>query len=213
MDTAQQVVAASLGWGDIAKIVLASGVVAALIGIAKDSFFRYRDRLKDAEFSAIEVIAKLDLYALNSRRNIREYYELSSPLNPHNDYQNWPGCNYPDLDISNDVLKKLSAEHASDVAWLSTEKALAGEYLHAVYDESYDPTKVHDHKAEVVGFFGYEAFLLAEKLRTKYRLKSFGQRWGVSDGFPDLQSYWNETKKEIAKRSSSQNSKCLSTGE
>ncbi|KFE44226.1 hypothetical protein [Pseudomonas congelans] len=204
MEVAQQVVTASLGWGDILKIVFASGLVAALIGLAKDFFFRHRDRLLDAKFSAIEAIAKLDLYALNSRSNIRNYHEQSASLSPENDYQQWPCCSYPDLEISTEVLKKLEAEHASDIAWLSTEKALAGEHLHAIYDASFDPTEVYDHQAEVVGFFGYEAYLLAEKLRSKYELKSFGERWGVNDGFPDLKNAWEETKKEIAKRDMSQ---------
>ncbi|WP_256831706.1 hypothetical protein [Pseudomonas sp. Pse1] len=196
-----QVTATVLGWGDILKIVLASGVVASVIGWLKDWLFKSRDRARDAKFVAIGVIAKLDLYALQSRFNRRDYYEYSAGLDPHTHYQNWPNCPYPELDITNDELKHLDAEYASDLAWLTTEKALANEHLYAIHDASFDPTEVHAHQAEVVGYFGYESYLLACKLRGKHGLPSFGQRWGVSDEFPDLLLAWEETKKEVIKRS------------
>ncbi len=198
---AAQLTANVLGWGDILKIVLASGVVASAIGWLKDWLLKSRDRARDAKFVAIGVIAKLDLYALKSRINRRNYYDFSASLVPERDYQKWPNCSYPELDITADELKYLDVEHASHLAWLTTEKALASEHLYAIHDAAFDPTEVDGHKAEVVGYFGYEAYLLACKLRSKHGLQSFGQRWGVSDDFPDLLQAWEETKKEVAKRS------------
>ncbi|PLP87628.1 hypothetical protein CYD26_21115 [Pseudomonas sp. FFUP_PS_473] len=188
-----------LGWGEILKIVLASGVVAALIGILKDVFLKRRERKQDALFAAIGLVAKLDLYALQSRARLWDYDERTAELNPHQHDQNWPTCTYPDLEISDDALKHLSLEHASDLAWISTEKAIAGQYLSIVDEVSFDPTEVHARKAEVVGYFGYEAFLLARKLRTAYGLPSFGQRWGVHEDFPDLLRAWKKTKNEVAR--------------
>ncbi|KTC11324.1 hypothetical protein AO391_26500 [Pseudomonas marginalis ICMP 9505] len=195
-----QAATAVLGWGDIVKIVLASGVVAALIGVAKDWFFKSRERKQEAIFSAIGLVAKLDLYVIQSRRNVWDYSEAAAPLEPERDYQDWPTCAYPDLDISELALKHLNREHASDFAWIATDKALASQHLNAIYDASWDPTEVHAHKAEVVGYFGYEAYLLASKLRKEYGLPPFGQRWGVDDDFSDLAHAWQETKKEVAKR-------------
>lgn len=196
-----QVVASALGWADILKIVLASSGVAAVIGWFKDLHLKKKDRALEAKFAAIGVIARLDLYAIQSRQNVREYSEVTAGMDPHTHYQNWPRCTYPELDFTDDTLKQLDTEHASDLAWLTTEKALASEHLYAIHESAYDPTEVHEHKAEIVGYFGYEAYLLARKLRQSYDLQPFGHRWGIEDDFPDLHRAWIETKKEVAKRS------------
>lgn len=192
--------AAVLGWGEIIKIVLASGVVAAVVGVLKEIFFKSRDRQADAKYAAIRVVAKLDLYVLQSRSNVSNYYECSGGLDPHEHYQNWPDCPYPELDISTDELKLFSTEHASALAWIATEKAIARQHLIAINEAAWDPTEVYGHQADVVGYFGYEAYLLAGKLRRRHGLPSFGERWGVHDDFSDLLRAWNDTKKEVAKR-------------
>lgn len=191
---------AVLGWGEIVKIVLASGVVAAFIGWAKDLLFKSRERKQEAVFAAIGLVAKLDLYVLQSRRNVWDYKDFTAQLTPERDYQDWPACSYPDLDIPDSTLKQLSRQHASDFAWIATDKALASQHLSAIHDAAWDPTEVHAHKADVVGYFGYEAYLLAGKLRKDYDLPPFGQRWGVDDDFSDLELSWKKTKKEIAKQ-------------
>lgn len=197
-----QATTAVLGWGELVKIVLASGVVASLIGVAKDWFFKSRERKHEAVFAAIGLIAKLDLYVLQTRRNVWDYKDLVSQLTPERDYQSWPTCSYPDLDVSESALKQLSREQASDFARIATDKALASQHLSAIYDAALDPTEVDMHKAEMVGYFGYEAYLLAEKLRRDYDLPPFGQRWGVEDDFSDLERAWKKTKKEVARRAS-----------
>ncbi|AMS13159.1 hypothetical protein A3218_02080 [Pseudomonas chlororaphis] len=156
-----QVTNAVLGWGEIVKIVLASGVVAAFIGWAKDLLFKSRERKQEAVFAAIGLVAKLDLYVLQSRRNVWDYKDFTAQLTPERDYQDWPACSYPDLDIPDSTLKQLSRQHASDFAWIATDKALASQHLSAIHDAAWDPTEVHAHKADVVGYFGYEAYLLA----------------------------------------------------
>lgn len=195
-----QATTAVLGWGEIVKIVLASGVVAALISAAKDWIFRSRERKQEARFAAIGLVAKLDLYVLHSRRNLWSYRDAVGPLIPERDYQDWPVCSYPDMDISDSSLKHLSTEHASDLAWIATEKALASQHLSDIEDSSFTPIDVNAHKAEVVGYFGYEAYLLAKKLREEFALPPFGLRWGVDDDFSDLEVAWKRTKKEVAKR-------------
>lgn len=193
-----------LGWEDILKIVLASGVVAAAIGWIKDWIFKQRDRSRDAKFSAIGVIAKLDLYALQSRTNVRNYFEHVASLDPHRDYLNWPSCSYPETGITNEELKCLSYEYASDLAWIATEKALASHHLYAVHEAARTPIDVYRHEANVVGYFGYEAYILAGKLRKKYSLPSFGKRWGTNDEFVDLLHSWMETKAAVSRVAKSQ---------
>ncbi|WP_342309754.1 hypothetical protein WLF14_14175 [Pseudomonas fluorescens] len=195
-----QATTAVLGWGDIVKIVLASGVVAALIGVAKDWFFRSREQKQEARFAAVGLVAKLDLYVLHSRRNLWLYRDAADQLIPERDYQQWPVCAYPDMDISDESLKHIGTEHASSLAWISTEKALASQHLSAVEESSFNPIDVHGHKAEIVGYFGYEAYLLAKKLREEFTLPPFGQRWGVDDNFSDLELAWHRTKRAVAKR-------------
>lgn len=199
-----QVATTVLGWGDILKIVLASGVVAAAIGWLKDLVFKQRDRARDAKFSAIGVIAKLDLYALQSRANVRNYFDHIASLEPQRDYLNWPSCSYPETGITNEELKSLSYQHASDLAWIATEKALASHHLYAVNEDAHTPIDVYTHEADVVGYFGYEAFILARKLREKYSLPSFGKRWGASDEFADLLHSWMKTKAAVSKVAKSQ---------
>lgn len=198
---AAQATTTVLGWGEILKIVLASGVVAALIGVGKDWFFKSLERKHEAKFAAIGLLAKLDLYVIQSRRNLWAYREAVSQLVPERDYQEWPSCRYPEMEISDEALRRLSPEHASDLAWIATDKALATEHLSAVHESSFDPTVAYDHEARVVGYFGYEAYLLSNRLREKYDLPPFGLRWGVDDDFEDLRKAWTRTKKEVVKRS------------
>jgi hypothetical protein len=200
-----QIAAAVLGWGDIVKIVLASGVVAALIGWLKDWVFKSRDQRKEAKFAAIEVVGKLDQYARQSSRSVKQYREISAQLDVHAHYQSWPSCNYPDLDVSRDALKSIDTDLASEVAWFATTQAHADEYLYYVYDQSVDPTEGPNSKATVVGFMGYEAYELACKLRKHYGLMAYATRWELAGDFEDLQNDWKKVKKEIADRLSSQN--------
>lgn len=190
-----------LGWGDILKIVLASGVVAAVIGWLKDWHFKKRDRAREAKFAAIGVISKLDLYSIQSRQNVRDYYDVTAGMNPHEHYRDWPTCSYPELVVDEDTLRQLDAEHASDLLSFAAEKALVRDHLYAIHEASFDPTEVDGHRAVIVGYFGYEAYLLASKLRESFGLPLFGRLWGIEDDFPDLLHYWQETKKEVAKRS------------
>ena len=120
-------------------------------------------------------------------------------MEPHADYLNWPSCSYPETGITNEELRHLNSEHASDVAWIATEKALASHHLYAVNEAAHTPIDVYTHEADVVGYFGYEAYLLAGKLREKYSLPSFGKRWGTSDEFPDLLHSWMKTKAAVSK--------------
>lgn len=193
-----QVVTTVLGWEDIFKIVLASGVVAALIGWFKDWLLKSRDRARDARFSAIGMIAKLDFYAIQSRRNICDYEEDIACLDPQTDYMEWPTCEYPALEITDDAIRHFNSKHATDLAWLTTEKALASEHLRAVYGHEIDPTIVHSQQSHIVGYFGYEAYLLAFRLRDKYGLSPFGARWGAKDEFSDLLHYWVTIKAMVA---------------
>lgn len=188
-----------LGWTDLAKIVLASGVVATLIGWLKDGVFKWRDRARAAKYTAIGLIARLDLYALQSRTNQRNYRDSAASLEPHRDYMHWPSCAYPDFHVSDEELRGLDPELASNLAWIATEKVLANLHLHAIDDDAHTPMEVYDHESEVVGYFGYEAYLLALKLRDKFSLPSFGKRWGIDDEFSDLLASWMKTKAEVSR--------------
>ena len=199
MDPSQTVIAA-LGWGDIAKIVLASGVVAAIIGVFKDWWFRRGDDRKAAKFAAIEVVGKLDQYAHQSSMRISTYRETAAQLDPATHYQNWPSCTIPDIDISFDALRFLDTELACEIAWFATTQAHANEYGYYIYECSGDPTESSGAKAELVGFMGYEAFELAGKLRKRYGLLTYAHRWELAGKFEDLHRDWVKVKNDIATR-------------
>jgi hypothetical protein len=203
---ADQVVAAALGWGDIAKIVLASGVVAALIGWLKDWIFRTRDTRKAAKFAAIGIVGKLDEYTHQSSRRVSSYREQTAQMDPHAHHQSWPSCTYPDLDISQDLLKLIDTEIACEVAWFATTQAHANEYLYYIYESSVDPTEGGNAQAELVGFMGYEAYELATKLRDRYGLLRYAHRWELAGEFQDLQKDWIKVRNDIATRLSYRNS-------
>jgi hypothetical protein len=181
-----QMAAAVLGWGDIAKIVLASGVVAALIGWLKDWVFKSRDQRKEAKFAAIEVVGALDRYARESSRNVRRYREMCAQLDVHANHQSWPSCTYPELEVIRDSLKSINTDLASEVAWFATTKDHADEYLFYIYDQSVDPLEGAESRATVIGFMGYEAYELACKLRKHYRLMDYATRWELAGNFEDL---------------------------
>ncbi|WP_038995160.1 hypothetical protein [Pseudomonas putida] len=195
-----QVVTAALGLGDIAKIVLASGVVAAFIGFFKDWWFRRGDHRKAAKFAAIEIVGKLDQYAHQSSMRVSEYRELAAQLNPAAHYQNWPLCTYPSLEMSQDTLKCVDSDLACEVAWFATTQAHANEYVYYTCECTGDPTEAADAKAELVGFMGYEAFELASKLRKRYGLLAYAHRWELAGSFEDLYSDWVKVKNDIATR-------------
>ncbi len=188
-----------LGTLDLLKIVLASGVVAAAVGWAKDVYFTRKQNALDARFAAIEIVAKLELFALRAQRNVENYWELVRQLEPQCDYHRWPHCSYPELDIEKQLLKLMDLETSSSIAWLETEKALAAQHLYHIHEDSIDPTDSSDHGAYVVAYFGHEALLMAQKLRKKHGLSSFGQRWRVTEEIPVLKRGWDETIKQINK--------------
>ncbi|MFL1502125.1 hypothetical protein ACI77N_13145 [Pseudomonas sp. S191] len=197
---AAQLTATALGWGDILKIVLASGVVAAAIGWLKDWVFKSRDQRKEAKFAAIEIVGKLDQYARQSSRSVYHYRDITAQLDPHVHFQNWPSCTYPDLEVSRDALKSIDTDLASEVAWFATTQAHADEYLYYIYDQSADPFEDPDARASVVGFMGYEAYELACKLREHYGLMAYATRWELAGDFQDLHRDWKKIKKDIADR-------------
>jgi hypothetical protein len=47
---------------------------------------------------------------------------------------------------------------------------------------------------------GYEAYLLACKLRKHYDLMAYATRWELAGDFEDLHSDWKKVKKEMADR-------------
>lgn len=194
-----QVAETVLGWIDITKIVLASGVVAAFIGWLKDGVFKALERRKTAKYSAIGVVAKLDLYVLQTRVNVRAYWDHVQQLDPHTDYMNWPSCPYPELNVSDIEIHSLDAEHASRLAWVATEKAFANQHLHEVDEQALAPFDVYNEEAEVIGYFGYEAYLLAQALRDTYSLPPLGSRWEADDRFEDLKQSWAHTRTERSK--------------
>lgn len=197
---ADQIIATALGWGDIAKIVLASGVVAALIGWIKDWFFRSTDTSKAAKFAAIGVVGKLDEYAHRSSQRISSYREETAQLQPHVHYLNWPTCSYPELSVDQELLKLIDTELACEVAWFATTQAHASEYVYYIYEHSADPTEGRDAQAELVGFMGYEAYELATKIRNRYGLLKYAHRWDLAGEFNDLQRDWKKVKNDLSIR-------------
>ncbi|MCV9917792.1 hypothetical protein OIU19_03220 [Pseudomonas sp. BT-42-2] len=196
-----QTASIAISWLDVGKIVLGSGVVAGIVGWIKDSWNKRSDRRREAKYAAIEALAMLDLYVLESRKNVRRYYEDSAGLTPEAHYQMWPSCSYPDFLFPQETLKRLSAEDACRISWLSTEKEVAHQYLAAIHEDELDPTRVEGHQAKMVGYFGYEAFLLSKSMRARYRLSSMPRAMNADDHFDDLFSYWLSTKSEFEKRS------------
>ena len=162
---------------DIVKIALGSGTTAALVGGVfqwlRDLHGKKRDEVRSAKIDAVQLIAKLDLLAMNCARVYWRFNEEMDNYKAHAWGSNqYPSCERPQSDISALELARIDQEIAARVAWLDNEFRLGTEMIRMKLDDNALPPDVEDALADLVGHYGFQAMKIAESLRAKYSIPS-----------------------------------------
>lgn len=167
---------------DIVKIAAGSGVVAALMNSVivwfKEGKQRKQQRHLEAEIDAIHLISKLDALAVKCAKNYWEFHDLWGSVRG-TEYEGKIGCEKPVLDINQDSLSKIDRSLACRIAWLENDVRLGSDGIRDRWVEYLDLEDALAADANLVGYFGYEALLVAKELRLKYKLKSERIQWGM----------------------------------
>jgi len=160
---------------DIVKIALGSGTTAALVGglfqWLRDLHGKKRDEHQSAKIDAVQLIAKLDLLAMNCAR---AYWRFNEEMD---DYKarawgssQYPSCERPKSEIASIELARIDQEIAARIAWLDNEFKLGSEMIRLKLDHNALPPDIEDALANLVGHYGSQAMKIAEDLRKKYSI-------------------------------------------
>lgn len=168
--------------GDILKIAAGSGVIAAVltavIGIFKDRWMRKEQVQQEAEIDAIHLISKLDGLAVQCANNYWTFHSVWAQARGREDVGNI-SCAKPVLDIDPVSLSKIDRALACRIAWLENDVKLGNDGIRARWEVYLDTEDALEADADLVGYFGYEALLVAKALRSKYKLSYVGAQWGM----------------------------------
>jgi hypothetical protein len=174
---------AAIGVADIAKIILGSGVVAAVLGGGfqwiKEIFVKRSELRHEAEIDAIHLISKLDSLAVACANNYWSYHFIADQLrDTHNEHKT-PGCSKPSLDLDGVSLDKIKRSIACRIAWLENDVSLGGDIIQSRWEHYLDSDDASDHFANLVGFFGHQALEISKALKKEYGLTYTGENWGM----------------------------------
>ena len=182
----------SIGGWDIAKIVLASGVVSALVSQGlqwlKESRKDAKKLRAEATLNAIGLVGILDRYIGECHRRVKEYDgDVSLYLE-----SNW--CSPPDLDIADAKLEFFSVEVLAKLAWLKTERGLAFDRAVFALEREAHPEGYQDHCISITGYSGYEIATVAALIRKEHRLPELSSGWTLRERIAELKPYWARAK-------------------
>lgn len=183
---------------DIVKIAAGSGVLAGMVnsGISwfKEGRQRAQQRRLEAEIDAIHLISQLDALAVECANNYWAFHELWASVRGEKE-EGQIGCAKPDLDIVSAGLSKIDRRLACRIAWLENDVRLGNDGIRARWEEYLDLEDALAADANLVGYFGYEALLIARELRNKYKLSSERIQWGMPRIEEQLSKCSAQTKK------------------
>ncbi|HCF9476694.1 hypothetical protein [Pseudomonas aeruginosa] len=189
-------VQAALSWWELGKIVLASGVVSAVISHAIQHARDSRKVSSEKRFGAVRVVGLLDRYMMQSATNVSEHNSRYSELRNLSGIS-IPACVFPELEVSVDDIKSLDVEHAAKLAWLSNEITLAKGYADTVWEITSDSDDAHSYRANFVGMLGYEAYLLASEIRRAQRIPPLAEYWRIQKKVKWLKEIWKEARDDL----------------
>lgn len=179
---------------DVIKIAAGSGVVAACINQGFQWLKDYRKAKGEAQYCAVQLIAKLELYAIECADNVawhRRVMSESRSVEPKDT------CCPPEMTWLEDRLDILDPGSNAAVSWLSTEVRLAQGVVKSNWDDDLDPDSYAAERISVVGYFGYKAIELADGLRLKYDLPPLISDWSLERTKSYLKQCWEQAKKYL----------------
>lgn len=190
----------TIGWLDITKIVLASGLVSALVVQAIQWFRESRkEKVKsqqEVKAQAIKLVAVMEGYFLQCYQEVQHHERLSSE---YQYYENKDWCRVPELDTGAVRLEVLPADIQSKIAWIGTESFLFHMSASEELEGNFDPEDYAYHRISIVGYFGYAAAELAGELRAKYQLPALMSGWSLEPRIKWMKQYWVRSKKDLQK--------------
>jgi hypothetical protein len=181
----------TIGWWDIAKIVLASGALAAGLQWLKESRKDAKKFKAEATLNAIGLVGILDRYVGRCYREVKKYdgevqYYVDS---------DW--CVTPELDIGDAKLDYFSASVLARLAWLKTERTLAFDHAADTLDFMHDAEGYQDHCISITGYCGYEIALVAQTVRKEHGLPELSSEWNMKGKVSELKIYWSRAKNTL----------------
>ena len=183
---------------DILKIAAGSGVLAGMVnsGISwfKEGRQKSQQRRLEAEIDAIHLISQLDALAVECANNYWAFLELWASVRGEKE-EGKIACAKPDLKIVSEGLSKIDRGLACRIAWLENDVRLGNDGIRARWEEYLDLEDALAADADLVGYFGYEALLIARELRNKYKLSSERIQWGMPKIEEQLSKCSARTKK------------------
>jgi len=172
-----------LAVADVIKIAAGSGVIAALvssgIGWLKERSQRNLQALQEAEIEAIHLISVLDALAAECARNYWEFHRNWDEGRVIGQQVHVRSCVKPELKIEHENLSKIDRTIACRIAWIENDIKLGSDGIRARWHVYLDVEDALTADADLVGYFGYEALLVAKELRTKYKLTYQGAQWDM----------------------------------
>jgi len=185
----------SIGWWDISKIVLASGLLSALVSQGlqwlKESRREVRKYKAEATLNAIGLVGILDRYVSRCHQKIKKYDGAPTY------YSSSEWCYPPDLDLADAKLEYFNGKVLSKLAWLKTERALALDIASDVLERQSDPESYQDHCVNITGYSGYEIALVSRLIRKEHKLPELSSCQAMTDKVEGLRIYWERAKKTL----------------
>lgn len=202
----------NIDWGVLGTVALGSTVVSALVSQimtwVKESRRERKVGRLEARIAAIKVISHLEDYAIQCSRKLNRNVTLTQELG-HHDADGRHDLDFPELkDLSDLDLRHLNPDLATRVLTHGSQVALMSSYLNDCFENCIPPEFVERFN-EQLGFFGYEAWKLAEKTRAEYDLPKLEVESIVDFTGSWLESYAEAAIKSAKKQQSGDNSTSL----
>lgn len=172
-----------LSLAELIKIGLSGGLVVGLttffLNLIKDYLAGRAKKANEASFDALFIIARLDALVVECANSIWDYSNLLSQVRGTEHEREIGSCNRPDIQLEDLKLDKIDRALAARLIWLENEIIRGGRVIMARWELYLDSDEANEQNTSLVGYYGWEAWLISEALREKYSLKYAGPDWGM----------------------------------
>ncbi|WP_416638416.1 hypothetical protein [Pseudomonas sp. OHS18] len=168
---------------ELIKIGLSGGLVVGittfLLNLTKDYFAGRAKKADEASFDALFIIARLDALVVECANSIWDYNNQVAQLMGTEHEDKIGSCSRPDTPLEDLKLDKVDRALAARLIWLENEIIRGGRVILARWELYLDSDEANEQNTSLVGYYGWEAWLISEALRDKYSLRYTGPGWGM----------------------------------
>jgi hypothetical protein len=183
---------AVIGWVDLVKIVLASGVVSAVVA---NIIQWWRESRKDAKkiateatLNAIALVGVLDRYVAHCYSEIRKHDQAGYKTGS----LGW--CDTPELQLDGIKLDHFKPAVLAKLVWLKTERGLAFNAAHSALEKDQCPDDYNEDLMSIYGYSGFELSVVSQMLRRQYKLPQLLSEPVLERKAEYLKRYWDRAK-------------------